>query len=72
MLRTGTLTSFSVSTLAVPPATDWAAWGREFKPHPTRANAYVLEWAYDFTFQFFNMSDNGRPSTDGLYETVLV
>ncbi len=65
-------TSFSVSTLAVPPATDWAAWVRELKPHPTRTNAYVLEWAHDFTFQFFNMSDNGRPSTDGLYETVLV
>jgi hypothetical protein len=65
-------TSFSVSTVAVPPATDWAAWVRELKPHPTRANAYVLEWAHDFTFQFFNMSDKGRPSTDGLYETVLV
>lgn len=65
-------TSFTVSTEAVPPAADWAAWVRELKPHPTRANAYVLEWAHDFTFQFFNMSDNGRPSTDGLYETVLV
>ena len=63
--------SFTASTVSVPPTTEWAAWVRELKPHPTRAGAYVLVWAHDSTFQFFNMSDNGRPSTDGLYETVL-
>lgn len=63
--------AFTSSVEAVPPDTEWAAWVRELKPHPTLPQAYVLQWAHDSTFQFFNQSDNGRPTTDGLFETVL-
>jgi len=32
---------------------------------------YRLGWIRDFSFQFLNMSDSGRPATDGRYKTIL-
>jgi hypothetical protein len=64
-------TTFGAPLVAVAGSPDYAAWVRKLSPHPTRSGAYVLEWSHDFSFQFFNMSDNGRPATDGVYETVL-
>jgi len=63
--------SFTASVVAVAPDSAWAAWPRELKVHPTLSGVWVLTWARDFSFQFFNMSDQGRPATDGVYETLL-
>ena len=65
-------TLFTATVEVVAPSSQAAAWARELKPHPTQAGAYVLVWSRDFSFQFFNMSDNGRPSTDGVFESVLL
>jgi len=39
--------------------------------HPTEASTYRVVWIRDFSFQFMNMSDAGRPATDGTYETTF-
>lgn len=64
-------TSFTATTLAVQGGSDWAAWARALEPSATQSGVYKLTWARDFTFQFLNMSDQGRPSTDGVYEVEL-
>lgn len=65
-------TSGFAAAVAVEGSSEYAAWVRALKPHPMRSGAYVLEWTRDFSFQFLNMGDTGRPATDGVYETVLV
>jgi hypothetical protein len=64
-------TTVFTGIVAVEGSSDYAAWVRTVAAHPTRAGAYVVTWARDFSFQFLNNSDLGRPSTDGEYETVL-
>jgi hypothetical protein len=48
----------------------WAAWPREVRA--AGGGRFVLRYARDFSFQFLNMSDRGRPPEDGLYEIELV
>jgi hypothetical protein len=64
-------TSFQTTVMAVTAGPDWAAWVRSLEPSTTQSGVYVLTWARDFSFQFLNMGERGRPTTDGLYQTVL-
>ena len=54
--------------LEVVASSEWAPWISDL-----RVSDGVLRLAYtrDFSFQFMNLSDNGRPSEDGIYEIVL-
>lgn len=64
-------TSFAVSALAVEGGEDWAAWVRDVEPDPAGSGAYLLTWVRDFSYQFFNLADRGRPATDGVFQTRL-
>ena len=64
-------TSFQTTVLAVTAGADWAAWVRSLEPSTMQSGVYFLTWARDFTFQFLNMGERGRPPSDGLYQTVL-
>lgn len=52
----------------VVPEGDYAAWVRDLAPDGAGA---VLTWARDFSFQFLNLTDAGRPAEDGIYRTEL-
>jgi len=45
---------------------DWAPWPREITLHPD--DTITVRYVHDFTFQFMNLSNDGRPPEDGLYE----
>ena len=63
--------SFSSAATAVPEDPSFAAWAARVEAHPTEAETVRLVWVRDFTFQFMNVSDAGRPATDGTYETTI-
>lgn len=52
----------------VVPDGPWAPWLRDVVE---TESGLVLRYTRDFSFQFLNMSDNGRPPEDGIYETAL-
>jgi len=54
----------------VAPDGEWAAWVRTVEPTEV-SGRYVLRYARDFTYQVMNLTDNGRPPTDGIYEVEL-
>lgn len=56
---------------AVPPSGDYAAWVDSLVPDEANEGQFVLTWLHDFSFQFLNVSDEGRPETDGTYTTQL-
>lgn len=68
---TSATASFTATTVAVKPDGAWAAWIHGLEPIPGRTGAFYALWARDFSFQFMNMSDQGRPETDGIYRTEL-
>lgn len=47
---------------------DWAAWVQEIT---ASGSTIKVTYVRDFSFQFANISDNGRPSTDGIYSITL-
>lgn len=47
---------------------DFAAWPSWVTFDDSRKQ-WVAGWVRDFSFQFLNISDRGRPETDGVYET---
>lgn len=48
---------------------EWAAWVREIKQ--VAPDTFELTYARDFSFQFMNMSDVGRPASDGVYAVTM-
>lgn len=44
---------------------EWAPWPRAITLHPD--DTLELVYVHDFSFQFFNINDAGRPETDGTY-----
>jgi len=63
--------AWSALTPMVEPAGEWAAWLRDLAVHPSLTGAFTLSFARDFSFHFFNLSDHGRPSEDGVYEVAF-
>gem|GEM_PF-6752843 len=55
----------------VTPDGPWAAWIRTVTPDEIDSNRFRVTFAHDFSYQFMNLTDNGRPEDDGLYEVVL-
>ena len=55
----------------VTPDGPWAAWIRSITPDEFDFNRFRVTFAHDFSYQFMNLTDNGRPEDDGLYEVVL-
>jgi hypothetical protein len=65
---------FGPLTPVVSPDGDWAPWLRTLSAIDSPSGAgksFSLRYVRDFSFQFFNLSDRGRPATDGLYELLL-
>jgi hypothetical protein len=50
----------------------WAAWAVGLEESDWNKNAYRLLWIRDFSFQFLNLSNQGRPPEDGVYATEFV
>lgn len=59
----------SLSTI-VEGSNDFAAWP-SYVAFNEETKQFKVGWVRDFSFQFLNISDRGRPSSDGLYETVF-
>ena len=51
--------------------TERAAWVHAVEAEDLGAGIFSLTYAHDFSFQFMNMADNGRPSEDGMYKVTL-
>ena len=49
---------------------EWAAWALSVKP-ATNGGRYQLRYTRDFSFQFMNIGDKGRPAGDGVYDVFL-
>jgi len=56
-------------TQVIFPSGAWAAWPRSVREDG--GGWYTLTYVRDFSFQFANLSDGGRPATDGVYEVSL-
>lgn len=67
----GTGRRFVSGDPVVPGHPEYAAWIKGLEPHPTKPETYLVTWIRDFSFQFLNMSDAGRPPTDGTYGTTF-
>jgi hypothetical protein len=63
--------AWSALTPVVVPKGEWAAWVKDLNPVPDKSGVYTLRFAHDFSYQFMNMSDSGRPEDDGLYDVTL-
>jgi len=59
------------SVVAVPVNGEYAAWVASVTASTGVAGRFVVEWVRDFSFQFLNISDEGRPATDGVYATEI-
>jgi hypothetical protein len=55
----------------VPGDSAFAAWVGHVTPVPATSGAFTLRYVRDSTFQFFNVSDNGRPASDGVWDVPL-
>jgi len=62
--------SFGPMRAVVVPGGEWAAWLRALEVDAS-GEAVVLSWARDFSYQFMNLSDAGRPAEDGVYRTIV-
>jgi hypothetical protein len=63
--------AFGPLTQVVVPDGAWAAWLRTLAERDGADGRLALRYVRDFSFQFMNMSDTGRPETDGVYELGL-
>ena len=63
--------SWSALQPVVSPDGAWAAWIRTLEPETSQVDHFRLTFAHDFSFQFMNLTDAGRPEGDGLYEVVF-
>lgn len=50
---------------------DWAAWISEIAVSQADPKLFRVTYKRDFSFQFLNLADQGRPRTDGSYELQL-
>lgn len=55
----------------VAPGPDWAAWLRNLAAVDDAPRRFALRYVRDSSFHFFNLSDNGRPPTDGVFEVAF-
>jgi hypothetical protein len=62
---------FGPLTPVIVPDGSWAAWIRTLEVDAAHAGSFRLRYVRDFTFHIFNLSDNGRPASDGIYEVVV-
>ncbi len=51
----------------LPASPDWAPWIASIETLPAQPGRYRLTYERDFSFQFLNLTDAGRPATDGTY-----
>ena len=65
----GTGNGFASGDPVVPGNPEYAAWIQSVEVDPANPATYRVTWVRDFSFQFLNMSDTGRPPTDGIYVT---
>lgn len=47
----------------------FAAWAYDVEAAPS--GGFVVRWVRDSTFQYLNLANTGRPTTDGVYETTF-
>ena len=64
-------TAWTSPLLVVPGDSFAAAWVEKLVPVSGMSGAFTLTWVRDSTFQFMNLSDNGRPPSDGVFEVQL-
>ncbi len=55
----------------IEPDGDWAAWVVGLEAADSGNATFRVVWIRDFSFQFLNLSDEGRPVGDGIYATVV-
>lgn len=53
----------------VNPGTSWAAWISSVSR--VSATSYTIRYKRDFSFQFMNVGNLGRPATDGVYDQAV-
>ncbi|MCB9537509.1 MAG: hypothetical protein H6704_14740 [Myxococcales bacterium] len=58
---------FTALQPAVPPSPDWAPWISTLETLPDQPGRYRVTYERDFSFQFLNLTDHGRPEEDGTY-----
>ncbi|MFO0668405.1 MAG: hypothetical protein U0235_02095 [Polyangiaceae bacterium] len=63
--------TWSTTVVAVPGDASFAAWAGNVIPVPGATDRVVVRWMRDSFFQFLHMVPDGRPATDGVYETEL-
>jgi len=61
--------SWSGPELVVTPGNDWAAWLQEVRIDDE--GSVHVDYTRDSTFQFLNLTNSGRPASDGVYSAVL-
>jgi len=62
---------FGPLTTVVEPDGDWAAWAMGLEEANDGSGAFRVLWMRDFSFQFLNLNNRGRPETDGIYATTF-
>ncbi|MBI3205168.1 MAG: hypothetical protein HYZ29_26755 [Myxococcales bacterium] len=62
--------SWSALTPVVTPDGEWAAWAGQVSPGD-QPGRFSLKWVRDVSFQFLNTTEEGRPASDGVYETAF-
>jgi hypothetical protein len=55
----------------VAPDGAWAAWAGEINASADGSRNYSIGYGRDFSFQFLNIRNDGRPATDGLYRAYF-
>ena len=55
----------------VAPDGDYAAWIAGLQGADGGSSSFKIVWIRDFSYQFLNLGDIGRPDPDGIYETEV-
>ena len=63
--------AWGAMTTLVDGGESWAPWIADIQATPDKPGVFKAIYKRDFTFQFLNLTDDGRPKTDGLYEVAF-
>ena len=63
--------TWSTTSAVVPASADYAAWLVAIQPDATATDRLTVRWFRGSYFQFLHMVQEGRPATDGIYDTEL-
>jgi hypothetical protein len=63
--------AWSATVTVVPSSSTYATWLVAILPHPKDPARFTVRWLRDSRFQFLDTMVEGRPPSDGLYETQV-